>query len=566
MDDWIKAAEGELSELTAKGTWTEVHKKDLPPGANVLPGTWALKIKRYPDGSFRKFKARYCVRGDKQLEGIDYFQTYAPVVSWLSVRMLLILTIFADLSTVQVDYSNAFAQGILNEVIYLKLPASCTGKFSENTVLKLNRSLYGLKQAAVCWFDKLKDGLLAQGWTQPLPHLEPCLFVKKGVICLVYVDDCLFFARDKTQIDTYIKEIQDAGFALSIEKDVYAFLGVEFNIDPTTKKCSLTQTGLIDKIIKMAGMEDGNKKYTPADKIPLGPCEDEPPHDESWSYASIFGCLNYLANNSRPDIQFAVHQCARYTHSPKKSHSQALKRIVRYLIGTRDKGLVLSPTKEITLDMYADADFAGMWNSNATEQDPVRVKSRSGHVILLGNCPLLWSSKLQTEIACSTLEAEFIALSSAMRDLIPARLILQVIGKALPLPVPEGALLKSTVFEDNNGCLTLATIPKMTPRSKHIAIKFFWFKSKVGPEHGIQIVKCDTKDMLADIFTKGLTSETFSALRALLMGWTSAREGVSQDKSVSNGLLAYIYAYLTKYGRSEKLDMRCDDPTSLPHG
>ena len=94
--------------------------------------------------------------------------------------------------------------------------------------------------------------------------------------------------------------------------------------------------------------------------------------------------------------------------------------------------------------MYADADFAGMWNSNADEQDPVRVKSRSGHIILLGNCPLLWSSKLQTEIACSTMEAEFIALSTAMRDLIPARQILQALGKALKMPVPPGAALKST--------------------------------------------------------------------------------------------------------------------------
>jgi len=261
----------------------------------------------------------------------------------------------------------------------------------------------------------------------------------------------------------------------------------------------------------------------------------------------MIGCLNYLANNTRPDIQFAVYQCARYTHNPKKSHSVALKHIVHYLIGTKTQGLILSPSKEITLDMYADADFAGMWNSNATEQDPVRVKSRSGHVILLGNCPLLWASKLQTEIACSTMEAEFIALSSAMRDLIPARHILQAVGKVLSLPVPPGAQLKSTVFEDNNGCLTLATVPKMTPRSKHIGVKYFWFCSKVGPGTGISIVKCDTHDMLADIFTKGLPMEVFSALRLKLMGWTSVREGVSQDKP-SPGLLNYLYSWMSKYG------------------
>ena len=181
--------------------------------------------------------------------------------------------------------------------------------------------------------------------------------------------------------------------------------------------------------------------------------------------------------------------------------------------------------------MYADADFAELWNANMKEQDPSRVKSRSGWVILLANCPLLWASKLQTEIACSTMEAEFIALSSAMRDLIPARDILQGVCKALNIPVPEGAKLKSTIFEDNMGCLQLATVPKMTPRSKHIAVKYFWFRSKVGPEHGIQIVKCNTKDMLADIFTKGLTYDTFTTLRSTLMGWTLSREGVSQRVS-----------------------------------
>jgi hypothetical protein len=247
-ENWLEAAEVELTDLQEKQkTWTEMHKKDLPPGANPLPGTWALKVKRYPDGRFRKFKARYCVRGDKQLEGVDYFQTYAPVVSWLTVRMLLIVSAVSNLTTVQVDYDNAFAQATLEENIYLKLPTGCTGKYGDDTVLKLNKSLYGLKQAAICWFDKLKDGLLAQGWTQPLPILEPCLFAKDGVICLVYVDDCLFFGRSNDKIQALIKEIQDAGFALSIESDVYAFLGVEFSIDAKSGKCSMTQTGLIDK-------------------------------------------------------------------------------------------------------------------------------------------------------------------------------------------------------------------------------------------------------------------------------------------------------------------------------
>ena len=104
--------------------------------------------------------------------------------------MLIIISTSLELSSLQVDYSNAFAQALfLEEELYLKLPQGCTGSHGKDTILKLNRSLYGLRQAAVCWFDKLSDGLLDLDWVQPLAILEPCLFYKDGVICLVYVDD-----------------------------------------------------------------------------------------------------------------------------------------------------------------------------------------------------------------------------------------------------------------------------------------------------------------------------------------------------------------------------------------
>jgi transposase InsO family protein len=545
---WIEAIKVELSDLEKRGTWVEISEDMLPEGANVVPGTWVFKVKRFPDGRFRKFKARLCVRGDLQLEGVDFFKTYAPVVSWLSVRVCLVLSAVLDLQTVQADYSNAFAQAFLEEEIYMKLPQGCSGKFGSKSVLKLQRSLYGLRQAAACWFDKLRDGLLALGWHQPLPDLEPCLFVKDGIICLVYVDDCLFFGKQREKIHAMIAEIEGAGFTLTIEEDVYAFLGVEVKFNATDGTVSLTQPGLLKKIISMTGLQDSNSKATPAEKDPLGPgLDDDPPHDEDWEYPSVIGCLLYLANNTRPDIQFAVHSCARYTHRPKAIHSKAVKRIVRYLVGTADKGLLLRPSTDITIDMYVDADFAGMWQAAAPVDDPVRVKSRTGYLILLANCPLVWASKLQTEIATSTLEAEFIALSTGMRELIPARTIFHALAKSIGLDVPEQASLRSTVFEDNNGCLTLATVPKMTPRTKHIGVKYFWFRSKVGPGSGITIKKVDTKAQLADTLTKGLPAEQFATLRTQLMGWTcSVREGVSRYGYVS-GMSEIVRSLVENY-------------------
>ena len=232
----------------------------------------------------------------------------------------------------------------------------------------------------------------------------------------------------------------------------------------------------------------------------------------------MVGMLLYLSSNSRPDIQFAVHQCARFTHSPKQSHALAIKRIARYLIGTKDKGLTFLPNPNIKLDCYVDADFAGLWGFEE-DQDPVCVKSRTGYVFTIAGAPIHWSSKLQTEIALSTLEAEYIALSTAMREMLPLRRLFAEIGIRMKLRLESRGLLHSTIFEDNNGCLALATAPKLTPRTKHIAVKYHFFKSHIGEGTGIQIAKIESKLQKADIFTKGLPMEDFVSIRGLLMGW-----------------------------------------------
>ena len=141
------------------------------------------------------------------------------------------------------------------------------------------------------------------------------------------------------------------------------------------------------------------------------------------------------------------------------------------------KGLILKPSKQLTVDCFVDADFAGQWNVENPE-DPLCVKSRTGYVLLVGNCPVQWVSKLQSEISVSTMEAEYISLSTAMRDLIPLRTLVDkvkdLIG-ASTLPCRT----YSKVFEDNNGALILASTPRMTPRSKHIAVKYHFFKEHV---------------------------------------------------------------------------------------
>jgi hypothetical protein len=265
-------------------------------------------------------------------------------------------------------------------------------------------------------------------------------------------------------------------------------------------------------------MVDCNSKTTPCNTTPLGADLEGPEPTGRFDYASVVGMLMYLSSNSRPDIQFAVHQCARFTHFPRKSHEDAVLRLCRYLKGTGKQGLIFKPDKEMRLDCYVDADFAGLYNSE-DRQDPVCVKSWTGYCLTLGTCPVLWVSKLQTEIALSTVEAEYIALSQSMWDLLPMRRLLQEIGTEMNLDFCRPAILHSTVFEDNNGALSLATSPRINPRTKHIAVKYHHFREHVGEDKGLLIEKIDTAEQKADIFTKGLTKDLQVTIRKLLMGW-----------------------------------------------
>jgi hypothetical protein len=225
----------------------------------------------------------------------------------------------------------------------------------------------------------------------------------------------------------------------------------------------------------------------------------------------------YLANNSRPDIAYATQQAARFTHAPKKSHALAVKKIIRYLQGTKDKGLIMKPTTDLSIDRYVDADFAGLY-SYKNSQDPISVKSCTGYVLFLANCPLMWVSKLQTEIASSTMEAEYVALSQAMKDLIPLRRLSTLVCDVIFGKGKYEAKIFSKVFEDNNGALQLARAPRMTPRTKHYGIKYHFFRENVD-KGDIKLYKIESKEQRADIFTKGIVLSIFEYIQSLLMGW-----------------------------------------------
>ena len=291
------------------------------------------------------------------------------------------------------------------------------------------------------------------------------------------------------------------------------------NLDTENDRVEMSQPFLIEKIINLLGeaVKEANVKDTPAlHKEILHKDENGSERKQSWNYRSAIGMLNYLAASTRPDILFAVHQCVRFAANPKLSHERALKRIVRYLKGTKDKGIILKPDPSKGVQCFVDADFAGGY-ANETKEDPISVFSRTGYVIFYLGCPLIWVSKLQTEISLSTVEAEYVALSQAMRDVIPLQDQMKemdgIFGKKDLNPI-----IKCTLFEDNNGALELARAPRYRPRTKHIAVKYHHFREHVR-KGTVSIEAIDTKEQIADQFTKGLQTAMFEYLRHKLMGW-----------------------------------------------
>ena len=241
------------------------------------------------------------------------------------------------------------------------------------------------------------------------------------------------------------------------------------------------------------------------------------PFKGDFDYRSVVGKLNYLEKGSRPDIAYAVHQCARFSSNPRESHGEAVRNIVKYLNGTRDRGIILNPKLDKSFEVYVDASFSGEWNKDSAENDASTAKSRSGYVISLHGCPIIWHSKLQTQVALSTTEAEYIALSQSLRDTIPIINLLRELkehGFTDTDPVPK---IHCKVFEDNSGALELAKAPKMRPRTKHIALKYHHFRSFVG--NIISIHYIETTEQVADIFTKALNDNQFCKLRLYLNGW-----------------------------------------------
>jgi hypothetical protein len=212
----------------------------------------------------------------------------------------------------------------------------------------------------------------------------------------------------------------DYKFTLNDLDPIDDFLGIHLS-HQDNGELHMNQTGLIDAVPESAHIPKGQLTNTPTPATSILHADKEGlAQQESWNYPSIIGQINYLAQNSRPDISFAVHQCARFSKEPKDLHEKAVKHIIYHLQCTIDKPLIMKPNNNLSLDAYCDSDFAGAWHQEFAHLRDSCL-SRTGFIIVLAGVPIHWSSKLQTEITLSSTEAEYIAIIKCCRALLPIR-------------------------------------------------------------------------------------------------------------------------------------------------
>lgn len=518
-----EAALQEVRDHEKNGHFVLVPRDSVPDGMKVLQSVWSYKRKRrIATREIYKRKARLNVHGGMQEKFVNFWETYSPVVTWFAIRLFVTLAYLRNWHTRQIDFVLAYPQADVECEMYIEIPQGFEYNGNRKShVLKLLKNVYGQRQAGRVWNKHIHSGLIERGYEQS--KIDSCVYYKGTTILLLYVDDGIFVGPNADEITALIKSLQEddtcsTNYNVTDEGDVDDYLGVKFN-KREDGRVELIQPHLIQQIIDDLGLkEDSVSKSTPALSTQILHRDSEgAPFDEDWNYRSIIGKLNFLEKSTRPDLSTAVHQCARYSVDPKKSHGEAVKRIGRYLLATKERGIIYDP-KEDSFECWADASFCGDWVRELAEHDPSTARSRIGHIIKYGGCPLIWHSKMATEICLSTTEAEYVSLSIALRETICLMQLLAEASSKGITGLQHCPTIHCKAFEDNSGALEIANVPKMRPRTKFINTKYHHFREFVSK--GLITIKAvSTVDQQGDLFTKPLGRELFEKFRRLIMGW-----------------------------------------------
>ena len=509
-NQWRAAMQSEFESICENDVYTPVHISEVPRGRRILTARWVYKKKLGIDNQVVRYKARWVARGFQQIYGQDFDETYAAVVKGASYKLLLAIAAMTGALCHLMDVKTAFLNGILEEDIYIMPPEGFEGHFPKDHVLKLTKTLYGLKQSPRQWYKRLKDLFVSQGWK--VSFWDTAIFFDgKGSIIAAYVDDLLILAPTLGRINE-IKAMLSYEFQMSDLGECKLYLGM--TVDRTEQGIKIHHRRYIEEVLDRFDLHNIRKYATPMEVCTKLKLDKDPGANacDKKQYQEMVGCLNYIATTIRFDIANSTSIVSRFTSSPNMQHMAAVMRILGYLSLTKDVGLFYQSKCSDGLHALSDSDWGGC---------PDTYRSTTGFMVRLGTAPISWMSKRQTLTAQSTCEAEYVAASEATRELIWTRNLLDELGFKLTGP--------SVLFMDNEAARKLAHNPEFHAKTKHIGMKYHLIREQtlagnIAPQY------VPTADNLADLLTKPLPRPAYESLRDRSSG--RMKEGVTVTEGV----------------------------------
>ncbi|SGY77719.1 BQ5605_C005g03707 [Microbotryum silenes-dioicae] len=494
-DLWAQAASDEFTAMRNDFKVFTIEPRSLvPPGATIVTSKFVWKTKRNAQGDITGRKARLVAQGNRQRDGIDFSETFAPVARFSSIRCLLALAAANGYHVHQADIDKAYLHGELDHDIWMTTPRGFD--FPSDQVLRLRRSIYGLKQAGRIWNRHIDTSLRSLGYTAT--GTDHCIYSriddqKQPHYIALYVDDLLIVSPALDEIERVIsgleqrygvkrlgpaeyilgiqiRRLEDGSIALSQECYIMDVLA-RFHFDTTTRGATVPMTpGLSLTAVPGQGTE----------------------RIRSW-YLQAIGSLLYISLGTRPDIAFAVSYLSRFANNPGRRHWVAVKHVLRYLRATyRDELLyACGPTKITGVVGYSDANWGACVDTSI---------STMGFVFYLAGSAVSWSSKRQTRVADSTTDAEYLALSHAGKEAI---YLTQLLSELHVRPVDA-----AHIFTDNEAAAAVAHDPVHTSGTRHIRLREHFVRDMVH-QGDISLSHVGTANMVADIFTKALGPKIF---------------------------------------------------------
>ena len=493
---WESAIETELGNMQRLKVWSTA-----PPSKEIRPltTTWVFKRKTDQDGNLTKYKARLCVRGFSQREGIDYSDVFSPTGRLTSLRIMLTLCALNQFEVHQMDVRCAFLNGTPEEDLYVYAPLGL--KAPPKTVLRLHKALYGLKQSPRCWHKALTAALRSIG-LRPT-YSDPCLYVSEDqsrpFFLFVHVDDLLFGGSWTSEFKERISEIfemEDLGVAK------YA-LGIRINQLGST--ISLVQDKYIKNILDEFQIRNDRSTGIPlpSDWKQIKTFPSEKPAIPPFNYRRAVGLIQWIVQCTRPDLAFALSFLSQFLEDPRESHYKAVRHTLRYLISTKDQQLVLGQNdlnhKPIELLAFSDSDWNGSkaWNSYSAS-------------VIYFHGTVGWRSHKQQSVALSSAEGEYVSLSECSQDLLWCKNVLDELRHSPKLKL----------FSDNQSAIAIASNPIYHHGTRHINFKYHFVRDHVESKL-ITLQYLQTDKMQADLLTKNLTEGKTTIHRSKLLGQQS---------------------------------------------